>query len=251
MWRLTGLCLSWSNLKKTEKPRWLSGRLQPSSALKKLLLLHCHESCSIWQVALSLNVDVSLFSFHSSSKGLVGECGFRGGCMLVENVEEGVKQQLYKLSSMSLCSNVFGQLMMCNVCNPPRKGEPSYEGFINEKKRIFERTRRKANLVYQHLNAVPGVSCQKIEGSVFGFPKIHIPKRAQEAATKAGVEPDLFFCLELLKATGIVGVAGSGFGQREGTFHVRICILPEEGLLEEMIELFKAFYFYFVDKYKD
>ncbi|KAL8275120.1 hypothetical protein Esti_000999 [Eimeria stiedai] len=206
---------------------------------------------SLRKLVLSLNVDVSLFSFHSSSKGLVGECGFRGGCMLVENVEEGVKQQLYKLSSMSLCSNVFGQLMMCNLCNPPREGEPSREGFLSEKRRIFERTRRKANLVYEHLNAVPGVSCQKIEGSVFGFPKIHIPKRAQEAAAKEGLEPDLFFCLELLKATGIVGVAGSGFGQRKGTYHVRICILPEESLLEEMINKFKVFYLQFVERYND
>lgn len=143
------------------------------------------------QIVLGLQVDVSLFSFHSSSKGLVGECGFRGGCMLVENVETGVKQQLYKLSSMSLCANLFGQLMMCNVCNPPRKGEPSFEGFVAEKRRIFERTRRKANMVYERLNAVPGISCQRIDGSVFGFPRIDLPKRRPMsllfAASNAGV----------------------------------------------------------------
>ena len=55
----------------------------------------------------------------------------------------------------------------------------------------------------------------------------------------------------MLKATGVVGVAGSGFGQRDGTYHVRICILPEEPLLVEMIEKFKHFYLQFVDTYKD
>lgn len=77
------------------------------------------------------------------------------------------------------------------------------------------------------------------------------PTGALEAAAAEGIEGDLYFCMELLRATGIVGVAGSGFGQREGTFHVRICILPDEALLEEMIHKFKAFYLQFVDKYKD
>ena len=100
--------------------------------------------------------------------------------MLVEHVEEGVKQQLYKLSSMSLCSNLFGQLMMCTLCNPPRPGDASYETYIGEKQEIYARTRKKANRVYKQLNAVPGISCQKIEGSVFGFPRIHIPESKLE-----------------------------------------------------------------------
>ncbi|OEH78337.1 alanine aminotransferase 2 [Cyclospora cayetanensis] len=206
---------------------------------------------SLRKVALRLNVDVTIFSFHSSSKGLVGECGFRGGCMLIENIGEEVKQQLYKLSSMSLCSNLLGQLMMCNLCNPPRPGEPSYENYVREKKTIYSTIRRKADMVYKHLNAVPGITCQRIEGSVFGFPRIDIPKKAQEAAALEGLAPDLFFCLELLKATGIVGVAGSGFGQKEGTFHVRICILPDEALLADMTEKFGKFYLEFVQKYRD
>lgn len=80
---------------------------------------------------------------------------------------------------------------------------------------------------------------------------LHLSAGAQEAAIREGLEPDLFFCLELLKATGIVGVAGSGFGQRKGTFHVRICILPEEHLLEDMITKFEVFYIHFVKQYKD
>ncbi|CDJ41867.1 aminotransferase, putative [Eimeria tenella] len=206
---------------------------------------------SLRKIVMQQQVDVPLFSLHSSSKGLVGECGFRGGCVLIENVEDAVKQQLYKLSSMSLCSNLFGQLMMTNLCNPPRPGDPSYPSFIKEKESIYRTTRRKADTVYRHLNAVPGISCQRIEGSVFGFPRIELPKRAQDAAAAGMLAPDLFFCMELLKATGIVGVAGSGFGQREGTFHVRICILPDEALLTEMIQKFKTFYMKFIERYKD
>jgi aspartate/methionine/tyrosine aminotransferase len=35
--------------------------------------------------------DVELFSFHSVSKGMIGECGRRGGYFECENVDQGVK----------------------------------------------------------------------------------------------------------------------------------------------------------------
>lgn len=33
--------------------------------------------------------------------------------------------------------------------------------------------------------------------------------------------PDMFYCMKLLEETGICVVPGSGFGQREGTYHFR------------------------------
>lgn len=33
--------------------------------------------------------------------------------------------------------------------------------------------------------------------------------------------PDMLYCLKLLEETGICVVPGSGFGQREGTYHFR------------------------------
>lgn len=33
--------------------------------------------------------------------------------------------------------------------------------------------------------------------------------------------PDMFYCLKLLEETGICVVPGSGFGQRQGTYHFR------------------------------
>lgn len=63
------------------------------------------------------------------------------------------------------------------------------------------------------------------------------------------MEPDLLFCLELLEETGIVTVPGSGFGQKSGTYHVRICILPSYELLADMLERFEDFYKRFVERY--
>ena len=57
------------------------------------------------------------------------------------------------------------------------------------------------------------------------FPKIDLPKKAIEEAKRRGKGADDFYCLELLDATGICIVPGSGFGQKEGTLHFRTTFL--------------------------
>ena len=37
-----------------------------------------------------------------------------------------------------------------------------------------------------------------------------------------GQAPDMFYCMKMLEETGICLVPGSGFGQREGTYHFRL-----------------------------
>jgi len=38
------------------------------------------------------------------------------------------------------------------------------------------------------------------------------------------MEPDAMYCYQLLEETGICVVPGSGFGQKEGTYHFRFSI---------------------------
>lgn len=54
---------------------------------------------------------ISLFSFHSVSKGFMGECGHRGGYLEIRNVPADVLAEFIKLQSISLCSNTVGQLV--------------------------------------------------------------------------------------------------------------------------------------------
>lgn len=42
------------------------------------------------KVVLDMQSEVEVFSFHSTSKGIVGECGFRGGYMEMTNVNDDV-----------------------------------------------------------------------------------------------------------------------------------------------------------------
>lgn len=62
-------------------------------------------------------------------------------------------------------------------------------------------------------NNLEGVTCNKAEGAMYLFPRIELPQKAIKAAEAANKAPDAFYCIQLLNATGIVVVPGSGFGQ--------------------------------------
>ncbi|KAK6038370.1 hypothetical protein COOONC_24125 [Cooperia oncophora] len=64
------------------------------------------------------------------------------------------------------------------------------------------------------------------------------------------MEPDFFYAMQLLEATGVCIVPGSGFGQKEGTYHFRTTILPQTALMKDMLERFKSFHTKFLEEYK-
>ncbi|XP_043458060.1 alanine aminotransferase 1 isoform X1 [Prionailurus bengalensis] len=70
-----------------------------------------------------------LASFHSVSKGYMGECGFRGGYVEVVNMDPAVQSQMQKLMSVRLCPPVPGQLLLDVVVSPPAPSEPSFAQF--------------------------------------------------------------------------------------------------------------------------
>lgn len=50
-----------------------------------------------------------LVSFHTISKGALGECGIRGGMLEAINIHPGTIEQLYKIASINLSPNTSGQ----------------------------------------------------------------------------------------------------------------------------------------------
>uniref|UniRef100_A0A8C3P0B1 alanine transaminase n=1 Tax=Cyanoderma ruficeps TaxID=181631 RepID=A0A8C3P0B1_9PASS len=163
--------------------------------------------------------NVELASFHSTSKGYMGECGYRGGYMEVINLHPEIKGQLVKLLSVRLCPPVSGQAAMDIVVNPPVPGEESYAQFIKEKESVLNNLAKKAKLTEDMFNKIPGVHCNPLQGAMYAFPRIFIPSKAIEEAKAHKMAPDMFYCMKLLEETGICVVPGSGFGQREGTYH--------------------------------
>ncbi len=176
--------------------------------------------------------DLSLFSFHSTSKGYLGECGHRGGYVECRNVPGPVLDEITKLQSVSLCANSMGQVLTWLLVHPPRPGEPSFALWDRERREILEQLRRKAEIVERGLNAVPGIRCNRVAGAMYAFPRIELPPGATDDA----------WCLALLEETGICVVPGSGFGQDPGTHHFRTTILPPLEELEGVVRRIGEFH---------
>ncbi|XP_054355326.1 alanine aminotransferase 1 isoform X2 [Pongo pygmaeus] len=190
-----------------------------------------------------------LASFHSTSKGYMGECGFRGGYVEVVNMDAAVQQQMLKLMSVRLCPPVPGQALLDLVVSPPAPTDPSFAQFQAEKQAVLAELAAKAKLTEQVFNEAPGISCNPVQGAMYSFPRVQLPLRAVERAQELGLAPDMFFCLRLLEETGICVVPGSGFGQREGTYHFRMTILPPLEKLRLLLEKLSRFHAKFTLEY--
>jgi len=176
--------------------------------------------------------EVSLFSFHSVSKGFFGECGHRGGYMEVRNVPEDVMTQITKLQSVSLCANLAGQVLAYLLVSPPKEGEPSFRQFAQERSSILAELSKRAKILVDGLNRIPGFRCQPIDGAMYAFPSIELPPGSSDEE----------YCMALLEDAGVCVVAGSGFGQKPGTAHFRTTILPPTDQIEKVIDKIEAFH---------
>ena len=192
---------------------------------------------------------VELVSFHTASKGTSGECGLRGGYFEMTNVAQGTVDELYKVSSINLSPNSVGQVAVSCMVAPPVEGGESYALWARETGDERASLARRAALVAAAFSALPGVSCVPTRGAMYAFPRLLLPPKAIAAAAAAGKAPDAFYCLRLLEATGIVAVPGSGFGQAEGTFHLRTTILPREDKMAGFVALFSDFHRAFMDEF--
>lgn len=190
---------------------------------------------------------VELASLHSISKGMVGECGHRGGYFELVGFDDKVQAEIYKFVSITLCAPVIGQCLVELMCNPPREGEPSFELYNEEYTGIYEGLQKRATALHEAFAQMEGVECDRPQGSMYLFPTITVPPRAVEEARKEGRRPDEFYSMRLLEATGICVVPGSGFGQKDGTQHFRTTFLaPGTEWVGSMVKFHKEF----MDQYR-
>ncbi|XP_058499502.1 alanine aminotransferase 2-like isoform X2 [Solea solea] len=73
---------------------------------------------------------VELASFHSASKGMLGECGLRCGYVELVNLDPAVMKYIYTQFSKDSCAPVLGQIALDVMANPPQPGDPSYPLYI-------------------------------------------------------------------------------------------------------------------------
>ncbi|CAL9730147.1 hypothetical protein MOUN0_I07712 [Monosporozyma unispora] len=192
--------------------------------------------------------NVQLASLHSTSKGVFGECGQRGGYMEITGFTDEVRQVITKLASISICSVVTGQALVDLMVDPPQPGEDSYELDKNERLTIHNNMKERGFLLYETFSKLEGIQCQKPQGAMYLFPALLLPQKALEEAKRLNLLPDEFYCLRLLETTGICTVPGSGFGQAEGTWHVRTTFLAPG---TQWIKDWETFHKRFYDQYRD
>lgn len=199
-----------------------------------------------------ISTSVELVSFHSISKGVSGECGRRGGYFELTNMDSEVEAQIYKLASISLCPSLQGQIGVDMLVKPPTPGSPSYELYKQEVEGIHATLKSRSERMAEKFAQLPGVEVDPAQGALYLFPRVTLPKKAHEAAKEKGKKVDEFYCLEMLDATGICVVPGSGFGKmpEEGTgaCFFRTTVLAKE--TDEFIERYGKFHTDFVNKYK-
>ncbi len=176
--------------------------------------------------------DVPLFSLHSVSKGFFGECGHRGGYFEVRHAPAAAGTGgsflplLLKQASVSLCSNTMGQALTYLMVTPPEAGSPAREQYERERRQTLDDLLAKATLIREAFGEMAGVRSFGRIGALYLFPRLE--------QLPAGND-DFAYCMNLLEATGLCTVNGAGFGQREGTRHLRIAFLPPREMLAEVL----------------
>ena len=174
----------------------------------------------------SLSTDVLTLTFNSLSKAY-RSCGFRAGWMVVSGDKRAARdyiEGLNMLANLKLGSNVPGQWAIQTALG----GYQSINDLIKEGGRL----RRQRDLAYELITAIPGVSCVKPQAALYMFPRLD-PEMYP-------IADDRQFFMEVLRATRVMLVQGSGFNYPDNQ-HFRIVFLPHEEDLREAISRLARF----------
>ena len=174
----------------------------------------------------SLSTDVLTLTFNSLSKAY-RSCGYRAGWMVISGPKEIAKdfiEGLNMLANLKLGSNVPGQWAIQTALG----GYQSINDLVKEGGRL----RRQRDLAYELITAIPGVTCVKPQAALYMFPRLD-PKIYP-------IADDRQFFMEVLRATRVMLVQGSGFNYPDNQ-HFRIVFLPHEDDLREAINRLARF----------
>ncbi|WP_448251195.1 pyridoxal phosphate-dependent aminotransferase [Ottowia oryzae] len=174
----------------------------------------------------SLSTDVLTLTFNSLSKAY-RSCGFRAGWMVVSGPKADARdyiEGLNMLANLKLGSNVPGQWAIQTALG----GYQSINDLVKEGGRL----RRQRDLAYELITAIPGVTCVKPHAALYMFPRLD--------PNMYPIADDRQFFMEVLRATRVMLVQGSGFNYPDHQ-HFRIVFLPHEGDLREAISRLAKF----------
>jgi alanine-synthesizing transaminase len=169
----------------------------------------------------SLAEDVPVLTCNGLSKSYVVP-GWRIGWGILSGPEARLKP----------FDEAMNKLLRARLCAPhpaQHAVKPALEGDHRHLDELKAKLRRRRDLVVEKANAVRGISCARPEGAFYAFPRLDFPV------------DDRAFVSDLVRETGVVTVHGSGFGQKPGTAHFRVVLLPPEEDIRTAFEDIAAF----------
>ena len=174
----------------------------------------------------SLSTDVLTLTFNSLSKAY-RSCGYRAGWMIISGPKADASdfiEGLNMLANLKLGSNVPGQWAIQTALG-------GYQS-INDLVKPGGRLCRQRDLAYELITQIPGVTCVKPQAALYMFPRLD-PEMYP-------IADDRQFFMEVLRATRVMLVQGSGFNFPDNQ-HFRIVFLPHEDDLREAISRLAGF----------
>ena len=169
----------------------------------------------------ALNNDVSCITFSGLSKNFIAP-GFRIGWGVVSGRQEVLGDYI----------EAINKLLRARVsANHPEQFaiKPALEGAQSHLTEMIKKLETRRSIMMDAFDSIEGIDLVKPEGAFYAFPSINVAS-------------DTHFCGELIKATGVIVVPGSGFGQKPGSHHFRIVTLPQEEVLRQAFGLIAEFY---------
>jgi alanine-synthesizing transaminase len=161
----------------------------------------------------TLSDEASVITMNGLSKAYLVP-GFRIGWAVITGKKEVMGEYIEAI-------NKFLRARLCAVTPLQWAVQPALEGPQDHLAEMITKLRKRRDITYERLNAIPNITCAKPTSAFYAFPRLHID------------EPDKEFLIGLIRETGVVCVHGSGFGQKPGTKHLRIVFLPQEEVLEK------------------
>jgi alanine-synthesizing transaminase len=158
------------------------------------------------------NPDAPVITFSSLSKAYLAP-GWRAGWMAVGRTDRlnDVLAAVKKLADGRLCATGPMEYAITAALDGPRDHQDAFRAALRER----------SDLTVSRLNAIDGISVVPPAAAFYAMPKVDLP---------AGVT-DEDYVLELLRATGVLCVYGSGFGAAPSDGFFRIVFLADPGEL--------------------
>ena len=166
----------------------------------------------------ALAPDMPVITFNGLSKSHI-ICGFRCGWLCVsgpESFKTAAVENIQKIAAMRLCGNALTQL----VIPAALADNESTQAMMVPGGRIYEQ--REATC--RALDQIPGISYVKNQAAFYLFPKID--------AKRFNITSDKQFAMDVLHATNILFIPGSGFDWAEPD-HFRLVMLPEANVIHD------------------